>query len=168
MKCFQITLALTIAVPLLTTDASAAKRSKIPLTNVPARNHAAIEMFKAMETDRIEVDLIGIDSTKANVIIKNKTKKPLAIRLPEAFAGVPAQAQFLGGGMGMAGGGGGGGRGGGGQGMGGGMGMGMGMGGPGGGGGGAPGGFFNIAPEKVRKLSVDVVCLDHGKKDPNP
>ena len=55
------------------------------------------------------------------------------------------------------------------QGMGGGMGGmgggGMGMGGMGGMGG---GGFFNVAPEKVGKFKVNTVCLEHGKKDPNP
>ena len=165
MKSFRITLAITLAAAFLSTDVSAAKKTKIPLTKEPARNHDAVEMFKAMKDGDIEVNLIGLDSTKANVIIKNKTKKPLAIRLPEAFAGVPALAQFGGGGMGGMGGGMGGG-GGGGQGMGGGMSG--GMGGMGGGGGGMGGGFFNVAPERVRKLNVDVVCLDHGKKDPNP
>ena len=51
-------------------------------------------------------------------------------------------------------------------GMGGGMGgMGGGMGGMGGGGMG--GGFFNVGPEKVGKIKVTTVCLEHGKKDPN-
>jgi hypothetical protein len=36
------------------------------------------------------------------------------------------------------------------------------MGGRGGGG----GGFFSIPPEKVSKINLPVVCLDHGKKDP--
>jgi hypothetical protein len=44
----------------------------------------------------------------------------------------------------------------------GGMGGGMGMGGMGGG-----GGFFNVGPEKVGKIKVTTVCLDHGKKEPN-
>lgn len=63
----------------------------------------------------------------------------------------------MGGGMG----GGGGGMGGGGGGMGGG---GMGGGGMGGGGG---GGIFNIGPEKVGKIKVALMCLEHGKKDPD-
>ena len=59
-------------------------------------------------------------------------------------------------------------------GMGGGMmgGMGGGMGGMGGGmggmgGGGMGGGFFNVGPEKVGKIKVTTVCLEHGKKEPN-
>ncbi|MCA9203130.1 MAG: hypothetical protein KDA59_08795, partial [Planctomycetales bacterium] len=34
--------------------------------------------------------------------------------------------------------------------------------------GGMGGGMFNVAPEKVGKMKVATVCLDHGKKDPNP
>ena len=46
--------------------------------------------------------------------------------------------------------------------------MGGGMGGGGMMGGGGGGGFFNVAPEKVAKVKLVTVCLDHGKKDPNP
>jgi hypothetical protein len=137
-------------------------------------------MFDAMKAGDIDVKLFLKDSTGGTVTITNKTKKPLTIKLPEAFAGVPVQAQFgggmMGGGMGGMGGMGGGmgGMGGMNQGFGGGMmgggmggmmgGRGMGMGGMGMGG----GGFFNVAPEKAGKLKVVGVCLDHGKKDPNP
>jgi hypothetical protein len=34
--------------------------------------------------------------------------------------------------------------------------------------GGQVGGFFNVAPEKVAKVKIGIVCLDHGKEDPNP
>jgi len=44
----------------------------------------------------------------------------------------------------------------------------MGGGGMGGGGMGGGGGIFNVAPEKVGKLTVPCVCLDHGKPDPTP
>ncbi|MDA9858633.1 hypothetical protein N9D23_10990 [Rubripirellula sp.] len=37
------------------------------------------------------------------------------------------------------------------------------MGGMGGG-----GGFMRVAPERVRKVAVTTVCLEHGKPDPNP
>jgi hypothetical protein len=47
------------------------------------------------------------------------------------------------------------------QGFGGGMG-GMGMGGMG------MGGFMNVGPDRVGKFKVATVCLEHGKKDPNP
>jgi hypothetical protein len=134
-----------------------------------------IGLFEGMESGDIEVKVIAKDSTEGTVMIKNKSGKPLTIKLPEALAAVPVMAQFggggmMGGGMGNIGGNMGGGMGGN-QGMGGGMmggmgGMGMGMGGGGMMGGG--GGFFNVAADKVVKGKIATVCLDHGKKDPNP
>jgi len=70
----------------------------------------------------------------------------------------------MGGGQGMGGGMGGGGMGGGGMG-GGGMG---GMGGMGGGGMGGMGGMMRVEPDRVQKMTVATVCLEHGKTDPNP
>jgi hypothetical protein len=89
----------------------------------------------------------------------------LTIRLPEAFAGVPVLAQRRGGGAGAGGGalGNVAGTGGGNQGIGGGFG-----GGGLGGGIGGGGGLFNIGPERVVKLKVVTVCLEHGKKEPGP
>ncbi len=113
---------------------------------------ATVEMFAAIEKGDISVKLIPDDSRSAHVLIENKTDKPLNVKLPEAFAGVPALAQqngrttgnnsnnnsnqSTGGGMGMGG-------------MGGGMGM------------------FNVPPERVGKLDVATVCLEHGKREPN-
>jgi hypothetical protein len=121
-----------------------------------------VELFPGMESGDIEVKVIPKDATEGTVLIKNTTDKPLTVQLPEAFAGVPVLAQggFGGGGFGgcMGMGGGGGGM----QGFGGGMGGGMGgcmMGG---------GGMFNVPADKVVKVKIVIVCLDHGKKDPNP
>ena len=152
-----------------------------PVKKSPAKSGAmgkvepqVVEMFEAMKSGQIEVTFIPKDATEANVLFKNKTDKPVLIKLPDAFAGVPVLAQFGGGCMGMGGmgmGGMGGGGMGGMQGMGGGMGGmmggmgGMGMGGMGMGG---MGGFMNVGAEKVGKLKVPLVCLEHGKKDPNP
>jgi len=108
-----------------------------------------VEFFEAIKAGDIAVKLIPKDAKEANVIIENKAKQPLEIKLPDAFAGVPVLAQF--GGMGGMGGGGMGGMGGGGMG-------GMGMG----------GGFFSVGPDKVGKIKVTTVCLEHGKQDPNP
>jgi hypothetical protein len=119
-----------------------------------------VEMFAAINSDEIEVRLIPKDDTESRVLIKNKTKKPLNVKLPAAFAGVPVLAQNLGGARGGRGGAGG--AGGGGQSMGGGMGGGM-M-----GGGGMGGGMFNVAPEQVGQFKVATVCLEHGKKEPRP
>ncbi len=106
------------------------------------------------------------DSSEAKVTIKNKTDKPLNVKLPDAFAGVPVLAQR--GGAGGIGGGAGGQNGGmGGQGMGGGMGgMGGGMMGGGMMGGGMGMGMMNIPAEKVAQFRVPTVCLEHGKREP--
>lgn len=134
-----------------------------------ARAAKRVELFEAIKAGDIAVKLIPKDAKEANVLIENKAKQPLEIKLPEAFAGVPVLAQvggFGGGGFGGGNVGGGlGGGGGGGQNQA----MGGGMGGMGGGGGmGGMGGMFNVAPDKVGKFKVATVCLEHGKADPNP
>jgi hypothetical protein len=100
-----------------------------------------VEFFAAKKAGLIDVMFIPRSSKSANIMMKNRTKRKLSIRMPEAFAGVPILGQM--GGMGMGGGG-------------------MGM------GGGGMGGFQNIEPGRVRKVKVTTVCLEHGKKDPNP
>jgi hypothetical protein len=128
----------------------------------------SVEMFAAIESGDIAVQVIPKNSTQCNVLIKNNTDKPLNVKLPEAFAAVPVLAQP------------GGGAGGGGAGhsssnsgnnnnnanqsMGGGMG---GMGGGGMGGGGMGMGMWNVPPEKVGQLKVATVCLEHGKNEPH-
>ena len=154
----------------------------------PAQEAVEAEFFAAMDAGQLDVKFIPKDATQANVLIRNLTDKPMNVRLPAAFAGVPVLAQMggmgggmggMGGGMGGMGGGMGGmggGMGGGGQAMGGGMGgmgggmggMGGGMGGMGGGMGGMGGGMMRVAPQHMRKVTVTTVCLEHGKPDPNP
>ncbi|HEX7449872.1 MAG TPA: hypothetical protein VF306_20095 [Pirellulales bacterium] len=99
-----------------------------------------VEMFAALEAGQIAVKLIPKDSTEGRVFIRNKTQKPLNVKLPEAFAATPVLAQMGGGGQGMGGGGGGGG--------------GMGM--------------MNVPAEKELNLRVPCVCLEHGKPEPRP
>ena len=161
-------LAGVVVVGVVTTLATAAplqKKSKPGEFN-PA--NATIEMFQGINAGDLEVKVIPKDSTECRVFIKNKTDKPLNVKLPEAFAAVPVVAQFGGGGGGGAPRAGGGARRDSGssnnanQSMGGGMG-GMGMGGMGGG-----GGMFNVAPEKVGDLTATTVCLEHGKGEPKP
>jgi len=128
------------------------------------------ELFAAEADGLVALKYIPNDSRSAQVIITNKTSKPLSLRLPAAFAGVPVLAQ-MGMGMGMGGGGGAGfgagGIGGGPQATGGGLG-GQGMNGMGGGGmGGAGGGAFSIPPQKTRVIRVTTVCLEHGKPEPS-
>jgi hypothetical protein len=129
--------------------------------NAKAADHSpaavqSVDMFAAIDSGDIAVKLIPKDSRKSRVIIANKTDKPLTVKLPSAFAGVPlaqvgggghshsssgskksSQSQSTGGGMG------------------------------GGGGGGMGGGMFSIAPEKVEKFDVATVCLEHGKAEPH-
>lgn len=137
------------------TSAGAAERRARPATEQqPAET---VELFAAMNAGQLGVKFVPHDSTEARVLFENKTKRPLRVQLPEAFAASPVLAQF---GGGVAGGGQAAGvaAGGGAQSVGG------GFGGPGGVG--AGGGFFNVPPEKVRKLTVPLVCLEHGKKEP--
>ena len=125
------------------------------------------ELFAAEAKGDVAVKYIPNDSRSAQVIITNQTSKPLSLRLPAAFAGVPVLAQMgMGGGRGAAGFGAGG-IGGGPQATGGGLG-GQGMNGMGGGGmGAAGGGAFSIPPQKTRVLRVTTVCLEHGKPEPS-
>lgn len=146
--------ALAGAVPLAATAAGPASKSKEPANSVG--------LFEGMDAGNIEVKIIPKDDKEGMITIKNKTDKPLTIKLPEAFAGVPVLAQGLLGG-GNAGGGNNNNNGGGNQGVGGGM-----MGGMGGGGMMGGGGFFNVEADKVAKVKVVLVCLDHGKNDPSP
>lgn len=165
------TLACLTMVGLLAASAAAADRNE--RTATPVEGYEQVELFSAIEKGDIEVTFVARDSKQATVVVKNKTDKPISVRMPEAFAGVPALAQF---GQGIGGGGFGGGLGGnqfggGQQGLGGGFGGGLGGGGFGGGlggqGVGGGGGFFNVEPEKAAKVKVACVCLEHGKKEPN-
>ena len=157
-------LAVAVALGLLPLALSAADHAaKTPAADNPAE---VVELFSAMEKGQVDVKLIPKDSTQCRVMIENKTDKPLSVKLPHAFAGVPVLAQAanpvrqrnnnnnnnmnqmnqgMGGGMG---------------------GMMGGMGGMGMGGGGMGMGMMNIAPEKVGQFKVTTVCLDHGKAEP--
>jgi len=109
-----------------------------------------VELFAAMERGEIAVKLIPKDSTQCRLLVENKTDRPLSVKVPAAFAGVPVLAQLGNQGIGgnnLLGGGGN-------QGFGAGAGLG--------------GGMFNIPPEKVGQLRCPAVCLDHGKKEPRP
>ena len=111
---------------------------------------APVEVHEALAAEAaglVEVRYIPNDSRSAQILVANRADRPLSIRLPDAFVGVPVLAQM---GMGMGGGGGfgGAGIGGGAQMTGGGMGgMGGGMGGMGGGMGGGGVGFCWVARE---------------------
>jgi hypothetical protein len=121
-----------------------------------------VELFAASRAGQLELKVVPKDASQATVVIRNKTDRPLSIQLPAAFVGMPVLAQDGGNNRGN--------RGGNNssstssnQSFGGGM-----MGGMGGGFGGGMGGFMDVGPERVAKIKVATVCLEHGKDDPNP
>ena len=130
------------------------------------------DLFEAEAQQLVSLRYIPNNAKSAQIIVTNRTRRPLTLRLPDAFAGIPVLAQM--GGMGGGGNQGGfaaggigggpqttaGGAGGlGGQGM-----NGMGGGGMGMGGG---GGAFSIPPERSRTFRVPTVCVEYGKHEPS-
>jgi hypothetical protein len=121
-----------------------------------ASEGVARELFDAIDAGLIDAKLILRDETAGRVLITNKTKQPLTIRLPEAFAGVPALAQFnlpglnpgLNGNNNPNNGG---------------VNQGVGA----GQGNWNNNGLFSIEPEKAIKVKIVAVCLEHGKREPN-
>jgi len=153
--------------------AIAATTTSVCVAEQAIEQPASVDLFDGMDRGDVEVVFIPLGAEKANLLVTNKTDKPLFVRLPDAFAGVPVLAQgggfggggFGGGGGGLGGGGIGGG-GGGGQALGGGGGGGFGGGGGGFGGGGGGfgggGGVLRIAPNRKTKTTVQTVCLEHA------
>lgn len=121
------------------------------------------DLLDAQASGLVDVKFIPNDSRSAQVVVTNRSNRPLTLRLPEGFAGVPVLAQFMNqqqGGAGF----GAGGIGGVPQNVGGGGGQnaGMNVGGQGG------GGPFSLPPERTKTLRVATVCLEHGKREPSP
>lgn len=131
--------------PARVSAASAAPRSDSMASQRPKKlgeyNPAdeTVELFDALEAGRIAVKMIPKDVTEGRVFIRNKSGKPLNVKLPEAFAATPVLAQMMGGGGG---------------------------GGQGGGGGGM--GMMNVPADKELNVRLPFVCLEHGKPDPRP
>jgi hypothetical protein len=123
----------------------------------PAEVHDVLE---AESAGLVSVRYIPNDSRSAQVVVTNRSDRPLTLRLPEVFAGVPVLAQAMGQGQ-----------------------AGFGAGGIGaapqttggaapqnGGmniGGAAGGGMFSLPPEKTRVVKVTTVCLEHGRPEPS-
>jgi hypothetical protein len=151
LRCLRFLGVALILATMMTTLASGADRIGPPPKS--GQTGDQVEMFQAIEDGNIAVRLVPKDSKECRVIIENKTKKPLTVKLPETFAGVPVLAQVNNNNNNNNN------RGGQNQGMGGGMGM--------GGMGGGMGAFY-IPPEKTGQLKVTTVCLEHGKAEPRP
>ena len=147
----------------------------------PPAEPAVVDLFAGIDDGRVEATVVPRDSKKVTLQLRNKSDQPVTIRLPEAFAAVPVQAQF---GGGMFGGGAGGlfggrgmGPGGGnpfGAGQGGGT-QGLGVAGQNGGQNGVNGGrrkgggpgLFSVPAGKVVKVKLTSVCLEYGKPEPH-
>ena len=139
---------------------AADRKPNIRITKLtPDPSAESMELFPAIEAGKIDVKLILANSTKATVLIENKTQQPLNVRLPDAFVAVLAQQgqgrDPFGGGNGGVGGQGG-------------QQQQGGFGGQGGGQQGGGGGFFNIPAQRVGEVHVPGVCLEHGKDEPRP
>jgi hypothetical protein len=159
MKRYFRSLQLAIASALVGSSLAALAPRAFAASDAPAAaDSKEVELFSAMRDGTVEAKIIVKNDHEARVFITNNTKQPLSIKLPEAFAAVPALAQ-------RAGGGGGSGRSTGGSGGGGGQQQSTG-GGLGGGGGGG-GGQFSVPPEKTERIDAEVVCLDHGLVEPS-
>ena len=126
-----------------------------------------VDLFAGIQKGQIEAKLVAKDFTQCRLMVTNKTDAPISVRLPDVFAGVPVLAQ---------------------------LGMNapglnnnqpnsnnrnqkapqsLGLTSPLGNmlngiNGNNPGGqhAFNIPPEKVEKIKLKAVCLDHGKPAP--
>lgn len=132
-----------------------------------AHAETLVDFFDAIAHRQITAEFIPVDSAVATVLMTNQTNEEIAVRLPDAFVGVPILAQFgqgigQGGQQGQQGQNGGGGQavGGGGQNQG--IGQGIGQ------QGNAPNGLFRIPPEKTIRWRATTVCLQHGRPEPNP
>jgi hypothetical protein len=190
-------LAIVVAV-VLPTELTAAKKVTAP-TKKPIRDPkfdpsaAQVDLFEAVDEGQVTIKLTPKDALGGTVLIENKTKKPLTVKIPEAVVGISIHAQIGNQGLGNPFGGGGNGAlnngagnpfaGGMGQQMqGGGVGMNMmnqgnnllgngqgnGIQNPGIGQQMNPGaGFFSIPAEKVISLTFKSVCLEHGKPEPD-
>lgn len=163
---FACVLVISAQVPASFAAESASTVTEAPLGSVVP------DLLEAEGQQLVSVRYIPNNAKSAQIIVTNRTQRPLTLRLPDAFAGVPVLAQNRqngGGGNGGAqvtgGGGGGAGRGqnavqnqqpAGGFGVG-------GFGGFGNPGGGA----FSIPPERTLTFRVPTVCLEYGKPEPS-
>ena len=185
--CGLISLALVVATSPPTELVAASKTGttfKKPIKN-PKFDPSAelVDLFEAVDAGQVTVRLIPRNAMGGNVLIENKTDKPLTVKIPDAVVGVSIHSQFgnfgAAGNLGL-----------GNQGLGNNAGPGNGQNGPqkiGGGIGPAPGigngqpfgngqgnpqgigqGFFSLPAEHVISLNFNSVCLEHGKPEPGP
>lgn len=119
-----------------------------------------VSIFAASKSGDVKLSFVPRDATEGKLYVRNLTKRPLNVELPMGFAGMPVLAQFgngNGNGNGQAQG----------QTVAGGFGQ-RNANGNGNGNGNGNNFFMNIAPEKVDKLDLELLCLEYGKPDPRP
>ncbi len=151
-----LAIACLVAIPAASAREARARRAAA----APVEVH---DVLAAESAGLVTVKYIANDSRSAQIVVTNRSDRPLTLRLPEQFAGVPVLAQMGGNGGGQAGFGAGGigaapqSTGGAGP-----QNQGMNIGGAQG------GGMFSLPPEKTRVVKVTTVCLEHGKPEPSP
>ena len=98
MKCYWCVLTALI----VSLAVSATLQADTPIRRPDKFNpdDRTVDVFAAMEAGEVEVKFIPKDEKEAVLLVENKTDKPLNIKMPEAFAGVPVLGQFGGGGLG--------------------------------------------------------------------
>lgn len=51
----------------------------------------ATDLFQAIDNHQVDVKFVAKSDHDARVLVKNLSNQPLNLRMPEAFAGVPAR-----------------------------------------------------------------------------
>lgn len=174
--CLSVSLATVFLAPALAASKQPIKKLKHD-ASIPS-----VELFDAMEQGVVETTVIARNSHEANLFVTNKSDAPVSIQLPSAVVATQVLKQFFpqrGGNNGIGQQAGGTSGGGGAQPVGGGM-MGGGNQGQGANNGAMNGngngfgnngvgngnGFFSVPPQKTVQVSLNTVCLAHGKPDP--
>ena len=135
---------------------SQAGKAVIPAQK-PVKDLPAAGLFELMEAKQVDVKLVHKNEAAGNLLIENKSGKPLNVQLPEAFVGVHVLNQGFfdfnqnqnNQGSGQS----------------------QGQGGQTTGGGGASnsgssGPVFSVPPGKIARVPVRSVCLEHGRPTP--
>ena len=96
--CGLTSLAMVVAMSLPNELAAASKTSqsfKKPIKN-PKFDPSAeqVDIFAAVDAGQVTIRLIPRNAMGGNVLIENKTDKPLTVKIPEAVVGVSIHSQF--------------------------------------------------------------------------
>lgn len=154
-----LTIAIAFSAVFVLTSLQAAAGNPRPIKKLSVDPDAEkVEMFAGIKNGSLEVKLIQKNSLKGNMLVTNKTDKPLTVQLPDAFVGVQVLKQnFFNNQQNQQ------------------SGNGNGLGNQGGaqstGGGSQQGnqqqsGFFSVPPKKTVLVPYNSVCLEHGKAEP--